>query len=100
MCGRQLVCQVHRTSTSGAANNDVGDGTAAGRNIISANFFGVGLYGNNNRVRGNYIGTDVSGTLDLGNTWQGINVGGTNGVIGGIGEGNVISGNDSRGMAR
>ena len=87
--------------TSDASNNDIGDGTAAGRNIISGNLHGITISGAssaNNRIRGNYIGTDVSGTLDVGNTWQGINAGGLNTIVGGIGAGNVISGNNSRGI--
>ena len=82
--------------TNDASNNDIGNGAATGRNIISGNLHGVGVNGatsSDNRIRGNYIGTDVSGTLDVGNTWQGINNSGTNTIIGGIGEGNVISGN-------
>ena len=84
-----------------ASDNDIGDGSAAGRNIISGNQHGVtisGAFTSDNRVRGNYIGTDITGTLDLGNTWQGINAGGDNTIIGGIAQGNVISGNDSRGI--
>lgn len=84
-------------------NNLLGGSTAAARNIISGNVFGgVGLYGNGNQIKGNYIGTDVSGTVDLGNGSNGIRVlTSTNGAIGGAvaGEGNLISGNDSAGIA-
>jgi hypothetical protein len=54
------------------------------------------------RVQGNYIGTDASGTLDVGNGTDGIghNVR-SNDIIGGSnpGEGNLISGNDSDGIS-
>ncbi|HKY63165.1 MAG TPA: CSLREA domain-containing protein [bacterium] len=46
-------------------------------------------------VQGNFIGTDVSGTADLGNGGHGISLGGQNAVIGGPLQGqlNLISGN-------
>ena len=82
-------------------DNVIGGTTAADRNIISGNASnsGLGLAGassTNNRVLGNYIGTDVTGTIALGN-----NVGvyiiqaaGGN-IIGGSapGSANLISGN-------
>ena len=48
---------------------------------------------------GNYIGTDVSGTIDAGNGDVGLQVSGTS-QIGGTaaGEGNVIAGNDGTGL--
>ena len=91
-------------------NNRVGGTTAADRNVISGNSVdgiqindGAGGAAANNVVQGNYIGTDVTGTLDLGNTNQGVAVFGTtntNNVIGGTapGAGNVISGNDGHGV--
>ena len=79
--------------------NTIGGTLSAARNIIS----GSGLNGieirnaTGNRVIGNYIGTDVTGTRDLGNALSGIYVelaGST--TIGGTAAGsrNVISGND------
>lgn len=51
-----------------ASNNTVGGTIAAARNVISGNSYGVGILGaNGTRVAGNYIGTDASGTKDLGN---------------------------------
>jgi len=55
----------------------------------------------NNTISGNYIGTDVSGTLDRGNTLRGIMIeGSNNNVIGGTGpaDRNLISGNDREGL--
>jgi CSLREA domain-containing protein len=51
-------------------------------------------------IEGNYIGTDVSGTIDLGNYYLGIGIVGSNNTIGGTtpGAGNVISGNDGCGI--
>ena len=55
----------------------------------------------NNVVRGNLIGTDVSGTIDLGNTVDGINIlNASNNTIGGTlaSQRNVISGNNDDGI--
>ncbi|MCP5092073.1 MAG: DUF4347 domain-containing protein, partial [Gammaproteobacteria bacterium] len=63
---------------------------------------GIMVYSDGNTIVGNYIGTDVTGTLDLGNTTFGINVttGAENNTIGGTtaAQRNVISGNDSHGI--
>lgn len=80
-------------------HNVIGDGTAAGRNVISANS-GTGLVleqasATGNVVRGNRIGTNPAGTAAVGNG-IGMNIyfaeenaiGGT-----GAGHGNLISGN-------
>lgn len=66
------------------------------RNIISGNGTGIDLEGVNSRVVGNFIGTDVTGLLFLGNS-TGVNVGANcnNCTVGG---GNVISGNTFRGV--
>ncbi|MCI0536805.1 MAG: choice-of-anchor D domain-containing protein, partial [Verrucomicrobiales bacterium] len=52
-------------------------GTADGeRNIISGNGDGIHMKGgSNNLVQGNYIGTDVNGTADLGNDGYGVLLG-------------------------
>ena len=91
--------------------NTVGGTSAPDRNIISGN--GLGIYiqsgSDNNSVRGNFIGTDVSGTVDLGNTLDGVLIfSATNNCIGGTiiasvctlaaGSGNLISGNNQYGI--
>jgi hypothetical protein len=92
---------------NGATNNTIGGTTPAARNIISGNgsagiaigddsgATGVNLP-SNNVVEGNYIGTDVTGAVALGNgAGWGIALGGTlNNTIGGTapGAGNVIAG--------
>jgi hypothetical protein len=83
-------------------DNVVGGTTPAARNIISASGYdGVVFYlstGYNNVCQGNYIGTDYTGTKDLGN--KGVGVCATNGAcnntIGGSTSAsrNVIAGND------
>jgi CSLREA domain-containing protein len=92
-------------------NNRVGGTVAADRNIISGNTVnGVLIDGDtsstaNNVVEGNYIGTDVTGTVAVPNTNEGVAVftnlapgSNTNNVIGTPGAGNVISGNGRVGV--
>jgi CSLREA domain-containing protein len=86
---------------SSSDNTIGGDGLGDG-NLISGNA-GVGIFlsGNNNRVAGNLIGTDHSGTVDLGNSSRGVGVNGTGNVIGGslAPERNIISGNNGGGIS-
>ena len=55
-----------------------------------------------NRIQGNYIGTDATGTQDLGNVFNGIQIrnGASGHVLGGTTSGarNIISGNDGSGV--
>ena len=53
-----------------------------------------------NQVLGNYIGTDVTGTVDLGNVFHGVVVKGPYNTIGGTTPEarNVIAGNDGNGV--
>jgi hypothetical protein len=89
-------------SLSGASDSTIGGSAVGERNIISANAgSGIGMVGGSGVViRGNYIGTDITGTKDLGNG-MGINDSGMDqAAIGGTGpgEGNLISGNDEYGL--
>lgn len=77
------------------------------RNIISGNdSYGIVIHGttvstSNNRIIGNYIGTDVTGAYAIGNGTDGIWVTGSPyNIIGGTdtGAGNVISGNGDDGI--
>lgn len=85
--------------------NKIGDGTPSGRNIISGNFeTGILLLGEetkSNVISGNYIGTDFSGTIALGNGLDGIYIyNGVGNIIGGNSyeSGNLISGNGANGI--
>lgn len=80
-------------------NNLVGGDFPAARNLISGNAQnGVVVDGgDDNAIRGNFIGTDRNGTAALGNGRSGIYLAGLAlGVVGGItpGDRNVISGNE------
>ncbi len=94
---------------NGASNNTVGGAYAAGRNIISGNQqYGVGLNGTaanvtGNVIAGNYIGLDVTGEIDLGNTLDGVILLNASGNVAGastpgVGIYNIISGNDQNGV--
>ncbi len=90
-------------------NNTIGGATPGAGNLISGNVSGGIAFqvqsntASNNKVLGNFIGTDKTGTLPLGNGAYagGVSIGETSGVqVGGPnpGEGNVISGNLGNGV--
>ncbi|MBN3033283.1 MAG: right-handed parallel beta-helix repeat-containing protein, partial [Candidatus Saganbacteria bacterium] len=86
----------------GSSGNRIGNGTAAGRNVISGNNY-LGMYlweAASNEVKGNYIGTSADGLTSLGNN-DGIYI--ESGFGNKIGDGtaagrNVISGNYNDGI--
>ena len=53
-------------------NTLVGGLTPGARNIISGNVFGILIGGTGSKVQGNFIGTDITGTLPLGNINNGV----------------------------
>ena len=95
---------------SGSADNTlIGGTTASSRNILSGNdtsgILLTSTASTGSMIQGNFIGTDITGALDVGNTQDGINVDNTPGAqIGGMtptpgtAPGNVISGNNSDGI--
>ena len=91
---------------TGAVSNTIGGTTAAARNVISGNLNqGILLSGtgvSQNTIAGNYIGTDLSGTVARPNAFSGIGVfgGASSNTVGGTAEGvrNVIAGNASDGI--
>ena len=69
--------------------NTIGGTSPGDRNIVSGNTtYGISVIGTGNLIQGNYVGTDVSGSLDRGNS-TGIIVQGVGTVI----DANVISAN-------
>ena len=83
-------------------NNVIGGSTPNKRNVIAGNdFLGIALETQGNVVRGNYIGTDVTGTLSLGNCVAGVDVTADANTIGGTSSAdrNVISGYGGAGCA-
>ena len=102
--------------STGTGNGDIGIALLAGAddttiggtdpnagNVISMNFEGIEINSNNNIVQGNYIGTDITGTLDRGNdSDDGIEIqnNATGNLIGGTeeGAGNLIAFNQLDGI--
>jgi hypothetical protein len=95
-------------SLSGVSNTRVGGTTAAARNLLSGNSNGPGVsIGTDSRaptaggnvVEGNYIGTDITGTVALPNTF-GVFLNSLNVRVGGTtaASRNIISGNSRDGV--
>jgi hypothetical protein len=80
-----------------ASNTTIGGTSAGARNIISGNQSGIYLASTNSTlIQGNYIGTDATGTIALGNTQDGVRLFNSSGnTIGGSAAGarNLIAGN-------
>jgi titin len=97
-------CRGAGVYVSGAPGVQIGGTTTAARNVISGNndYGGVWLTGGANGavIQGNYIGTDVTGTLAVPNNPFGIEIATGGNTIGGATAGarNVISGNTQRGI--
>ena len=88
------------------ANNLIGGPTPGAGNLISGNgaagiwLFASGALGN--QISGNFIGTNASGTIPVGNSGPGVYIqGGVNNFIGGTitATRNLISGNGASGLA-
>ena len=86
-------------------NSTIGGMEAGARNLISGNgSVGVLVYdirSTGNRVQGNYIGTDVNGTANLGNSSHGVLIDSApNNIVGGTatGEPNIIAYNSQKGV--
>lgn len=94
------------TIALGAASNTIGGTVAGARNVISGNGSnGIEIRDTgtkSNLIQGNFIGTDVNGTADLGNTLSGVLIlnKAANNTVGGTvaGSRNVLSGNGSQGV--
>ena len=89
----------------GTTNTQIGDGTSAGRNLISGNNGGAGVLINTNAsgisILGNYIGTDATGLIARRNANNGITINQASGITIGnatTGGRNVISGNGPIGI--
>ena len=88
-----------------SANNTIGGVTPAAANLISGNTLGgvaiINTPSTGNKVQGNRIGVDVTGTVDLGNSGLGVlSFQGAGTIVGGTapGAGNLISGNGLHGV--
>jgi CSLREA domain-containing protein len=100
--GGGVLVQGTNSTIGGTTGVTVGGNCTGACNLISGNT-GSGIHaGGGNLIQGNYIGTDVTGLLDRGNTGAGISSGTDSSVttIGGTvaAERNIISGNNSAGF--
>ncbi len=99
--GNDIVTLDSPNNTIGGTTPGAGNVTAGGIDPTSASV-GLGFPASvGNLVQGNYIGTDVTGTVDLGGASIGAYVGeGLNNTIGGTSPmaGNLISGGDTSGV--
>lgn len=91
--------------TNGSNNNTIGGTSSGARNVVSGNTgYGIQIEDDSsyNFVQGNYVGLDAGGTIDLGNSQDGVHLLDTadNNTIGGTSSGarNVVSGNDLAGI--
>jgi uncharacterized repeat protein (TIGR01451 family) len=89
---------------NGGSNNTTGGTTVAARNLLSGNRNGIQISGagSANLVRGNFIGTNVTGTVAIGNSLNGILINGSsNNAVGAVGSAssNIIAFNGSAGVA-
>jgi hypothetical protein len=97
--GTDSVPNLNGINIYNAPDNLIGDVNTEDRNIISGNLgYGISIYGETatgNRIFGNYIGLDKTGSKAVSNGESGISLGAKNNFIGGFlqGERNVISGN-------
>ena len=97
----------HGVGIVNSPSNSIGGATGEARNVISGNNqdgVTIVLTGSTgNQVQGNFIGTDITGTVDLGNSRTGVVVsqGSSINIIGGTTAEarNIISGNDVRGVS-
>jgi hypothetical protein len=82
-----------------ASGNTIGGLFSNARNVISGNLDrGITLDGSSNSVYGNFIGTDATGLLPLGNARTGVEIGGSNNRVGeSSASGNVIAFNGING---
>ena len=92
-------------TVNGAPANTIGGASGGAGNLLSGNSQGgvslKGVGAANNLVQGNYIGTDASGRLALGNLFSGVTIfGANNNLVGGTTSGarNVISANKLSGV--
>jgi hypothetical protein len=113
--GNYLGADIHGTAKLGnsldgvnftgpASNNTIGGTSAGTLNLISGNGReGIEVAGGTgNVVEGNYVGTDINGTVALGNAGDGVGLdsAASGNIVGGTtgGAGNVISGNGADGI--
>ena len=97
------VIEINGAGVIGVDGLRLAAGNSTIRGLIINRFGGHGiniLTNGGNRIEGCYIGLDRTGTLDLGNTQNGISISTSNNIIGGttLAARNYISGNNQSGI--
>ena len=98
------ICNYYGIAINESYNNVIGGSATGERNIISSNTDAgiaiLGLASTGNSIKGNFIGTNASGTDSIANGNGILLSGASNTIIGGstVGEKNVISGNHLSGI--
>ncbi|MDH4137300.1 MAG: hypothetical protein OEW09_11380 [Anaerolineae bacterium] len=97
--GTGIVVAGHNQNNTIGGDRNIGLGPIGQGNLTSSNDFGIGLwdFASNNIVIGNLVGTDASGTRDLGNRSSGVWVG-EGGMENVIGPDNIIAYNGRCGV--
>ena len=84
------------------AESVIGGESDAQRNVISGNggtgVVSIGPFSPGLQILNNYVGTDTTGTADLGNVVDGIRISSVDVVVGAPGSGNLVSGNGRHGV--
>ena len=84
------------------AESVIGGESDAQRNVISGNggngVVSIGQFSPGLQILNNYVGTDTTGTADLGNVVDGIRISSVDVVVGAPGSGNLVSGNGRHGV--
>ena len=106
--GQNANIRIELTNTASDGNRGLTFDTGSNGSILKGlainRFGGLGVLIDYNvhgvTVQGNFIGTDITGTVDLGNGDSGIQVRSNNNQIGGpdLADRNLVSGNASRGV--
>lgn len=101
---KQLANTGRGIQLEGALNTTVGGSASLARNIISGNLSNgimIQLNSAGTLVRNNFFGTDINGTVGIGNAGAGVTIyDSSNNTIGGLSanERNLIAGNGDRGI--
>lgn len=107
--GNDAILRIELTNSASDSNRgltfDTGSNSSIVRGLAINEFGGLGVLVNYDvhdvTIQGNFIGTDITGTLDRGNGDAAIQIRSDGNLIGGcsVGDRNILSGSNNRGIA-